>query len=532
MSGFSSAPAKMLPSDAPPPPVPAPPQPVDWQRLHPASPFLNAIIIASRAWPVFLVALINGGSPLVIAALLLLAASVMLALAFVRYLRFDYRLEGTTLVVRSGVFVRTTRTIPADRVQQVTRNEKLRHRLLGVAEVLVEVAGAGTEPDVSLSVVAQHEAERIRVRLHDARRAVGAAPPAPDRIAFEQPNDALLRWAAISSPLFMLPAAGAVIGALGDAVDIERAWGWLPDGSQLWFISVAGLLGLAGATAINVIRFYELRLVQTDDNLRLEYGLLTHRRLELPTDRVQAIVTKRSPAGRLSRTVGLTAHNASSGGDATNSYLPAVPLTEQPSLIGLLFPNVDISASIEGHPRPALRRSVFRWTRPVVLIVGIVWIALRTSWVPLLFLWLLPAGALGIRAWRVLGHGENDDVVLARRGAITDQTVAVRKDRVQSASVYANWFQRRLSLATMQIEVAQPLGRVVVRDMDATEAVVLATTLAEQARSERPGDQPNKHQEQQDPLEAGDLAPGDHGGGSQDHRGEHPPDSHSVEIGE
>ena len=62
-----------------------------------------------------------------------------------------------------------------------------------------------------LSAVEQNEAERIRVRLQDARRAVGAAPPAPDRIAFEQPNGSLLRWAAISSPLFMLPAIGAVL---------------------------------------------------------------------------------------------------------------------------------------------------------------------------------------------------------------------------------------------------------------------------------------------------------------------------------
>jgi len=479
---------------------------------------------------VFLVAVVNGGSALVIVGLVVVVAAVMLAIAFVRYLRFDYRLEGTTLVVRGGVFVRTTRTMPADRVQQVTRNQKLRHRVLGVAEVLVEVAGAGSEPDVSLSVVAQEEAERIRVRLQDARRAVGAAPPAPDRVAFEQPNESLVRWAAISSPLFMLPAVGAVVGALGDAIDIERAWGWLPDGSQLWFIVVAGLLGLAGATAINVIRFYELRLVQTDDNLRLEYGLLTHRRLELPTDRVQAIVTKRSPAGRLSRTVGLTAHNASSGGDATNSYLPAVPREQQPQLVELLFPRVNVAAPIVGHPRPALRRSVFRWTRPVLLIVGVVWIALRTSWVPALFLLVIPAAALGVRAWRVLGHGENADVVLARRGAITDQTVAVRKGRVQSTSIQANWFQRRLGLATMQIEVAQPLGKVVVRDMDAAEASAVAVRLAEGARSERADGQPGEHHEQQEPFQTGNLATGDQRSSGQDNRGEHPPNGDSIEV--
>jgi len=234
---------------------------------------------ATRFWPVFLVAIIDADVGLIAFAVLGIVVAVIVTVEIVRYLRFDYRLEGTTLVVRSGVFVKQTRTVPADRVQQVSRNEKLRHRLFDVAEVLVEVAGAGSEPDVSLSAVATDEAERIRVRLQDARRPVGAAPPAPDQVVYEQPNVSLVRWAAISSPIFMLPVVGAAVGAFGEAVDLEQAWGWLPDGSEAWFLTAVGAIGLFAATAVNVIRFYEMKLVQTDTNLRLEYGLLTHRRL-------------------------------------------------------------------------------------------------------------------------------------------------------------------------------------------------------------------------------------------------------------
>jgi len=462
---------------APAPRVPRPPAEPDWKRLHIASPILNSLAAGLRFWPFLLIAVLNEAG-LLLALVLLGGLLVAFAVEVLRYLRFDYRFSGTTLVVRSGVLVRRTQTVPADRVQQVSRNEKLRHRLFGVAEVSVEVAGAGSEPDVKLSVVQTAEAERIRIRLQDARRALGAMPPDPDRIVYRQPNRSLLRWAAFASPIFMIPAIGAGLGALSDAIDLERAWRWLPEGGELRFLVLAGLLGLAAATAINVARFYDMRLMQADRDLRLDYGLLTRRRLELPAERIQALVVKLSPAGRLSATVAVTVHNASSGGEATNSHMPAIPRGDRRILLDRLVPGIDLNAKVSGHPRAALRRSLIRWTWPVPIAAVATWAGLQSVSAGLLLLALAPAAALGARAWRVLGHGETTDVVVSRRGAIRDHTEVIRKARVQSVSVAASWFQRRKRLATLQIHVAQPLGRVSIRDMDEPDAAGLAYRLA------------------------------------------------------
>jgi len=489
----------MLPSEQPPPPEVPPPRPADWQRLHIASPVLSSLTAAARLWPVFLVVVFNAEAGPAVAFLIGAAALVTLTVEVVRYLRFDYRLEAATLVVRSGVLVRRTRTVPVDRVQQVSRNQRLRHRLFGVAEVLIEVAGMGTEPEVKLSVVTAPEAERIRVRLQDARRAVGAAPPEPDRVIYEQPNQALVRWAAFASPIFLIPVIGAAVGALGDVVELEEAWNWLPDGNELWFAVVIGLVGLAAATAVNLVRFYDMRLVEADDNLRLEYGLLTHRRLELPLDRIQALVTKLTPAGRLAGTVGITAHNASSAGDTTNSYLPAVPRADGPMLTSWLIPELGGPSDVQIHPRPALRRSIIRWTAPTSVVVAAA-VMLSRSAAALALIALIPAAVvLGWRAWRLLGHAVESRVVISRRGAITEHRAAVRRSRVQSVSVGANWFQRRVGLATLRIDVAQPLGRVTIRDMGAAAADRLAAELVPARRVvlEAGEDQTEKHGKQQ-----------------------------------
>lgn len=467
----------MQPFEGAPPPQMPPPAQEGWQRLHLASPILNSLTASLRYWPFLLIAVVNQAGVL-LGLIVLGSLLAAFAIEILRYLRFDYRLVGTSLVVRSGVLVRRTRTIPADRVQQVSRNEKLRHRLFGVAELSVEVAGAGTEPEVKLSVVRTAEAERIRVRLQDARRTLGAAPPEPDRVVYTQPNRSLLRWATFSSPLFTIPAIGAGLGVLSEAVDLERAWDWLPEGSELRFLAVAWLLGLVAATLINLARFYDMRLMQADSDLRLDYGLLTRRRLELPSERIQALVLRLSPAGRLSRTVAITVHNASSAREATKSYLPAIPRVDRTLLLDRLIPGIDVDAEVSGHPRAALRRSLIRWTWPLAAGVLILWVGLQSFWGGLLLVTLVPAAALGTRAWRVLGHAETTDVVISRRGAIRDHTVVVRKSRIQSVSVAANWFQRRRKLATLLIQVAQPLGRVSIRDMDAAEATELAGRLA------------------------------------------------------
>lgn len=475
--------------EVPDPSDPPPPREPDWQRLHMASPLLSAITTALRFWPVFLIAVFNeGGGPLM-AGILIGGGLIALTVEVVRYFRFDYRLQGTTLVVRSGVLVRRNRSVPADRVQQVSLNQKLRHRLLGLAEVSVEVAGAGAEPDVKLSVVALGEAERIRVRLQDARRTEAAAPPEPDRVVYTQPNKDLLRWAAFSSPLFMVPAVGAAIGVLDDAVDLERAWGWLPDGSQIWFVVVVALLGLAGATALNGARFYDMRLLRSDNDFRLTYGLFTNRQLEVPPGRIQAVVTKLSPAGRLSNTVGIKVHNASSAGEATESYLPATPRRARRELVDVLIPGVELEPPLHRHPPAALRRALIRWVVPVALVTVAAASVIRRAPAAALLLLVIPAAVLGWRSWRVLGHGETPDIVVSRRGAITERTTVVRLSRIQSLSVAANFFQRRLGLATVQIQVAQPLGRVVVKDMDAAAAAEMALRLLLDHRHSQHGEQ-------------------------------------------
>lgn len=472
-----------------------------WRRRHPASPLVNSLDMATRLAPFAIIALLNGGGAGLL--LFLLAAGVAVS-AVLRHLRYTYLLEADSLTVRSGVFVQQQRTIPADRVQQVSVHRKLRHLVLGVADVSIESAGAGTDPEVRLSSLSLEEAERVRVVMSVGRRDTASPsddldtraeasvaealavsghrpvapippPPALPVEVYRQPNSALLRMAVANSPVLALPVVATVVAfmlELGFDGPLADVWG----GPNAAAVGIGGIatIGLVGGTAATVLRFYDLRLERVQDDLGLHYGILTQRRAEIPRERVQVLVEERSIPGRAVDVVSLTAHNASGARLSTAATLPAVPTADRRIVAAELLPHHDLDVALVRHPTAALRRAIIRRLGPALLAVGAAVALWDSSWRFALLL-LLPLSVLsGWRAYAVLAHGATSDVVTGRQGVWTERTSHVRRSRVQSASVTANWFQRRLGLATLEIHVAQPLGRVEIRDLAADEARRLA----------------------------------------------------------
>ena len=460
----------MLPSEEPGISVPPSPTPDKWQRLHPLSP-----IISVNPLNLFLLFTLVSSSSLVsrvvdVGNLFLLAPLLVLAVGWrvIRYLRFSYRLIGNELTVRSGVFVQNVRTLPADRVQQVNMTQMLRHRAFRVFDVNIEIA---SESDVTLSVLSVRESENIRAGLSTARHtpstdAACRSVPGEATIAeelYRQPNGHLIRW-------FVVPSL-VVAAVFFVSVAIATAGHEPTDDTAVNIYLLVAVSAMATIASIaialtNIANFWHIRLERDGDELRLLYGLLTQQTAEVPRARVQALTESLSLRGRMVGVVNVTVHNASNtSGNAT--YFPAVPVADCRNLTGHLASGLDIDAPLRQHPRSARHRAIFRRVVSVAILVTVVFAISHNLWslvlIPLAVPW-------GWRAWVVLGHGETDDVVIGRRGVWKEVTDYVRRDRVQSAAVTANWFQRRLGLATLRIDVAQPLGKVKIVDMATHEA--------------------------------------------------------------
>ena len=163
-----------MPNDAVPAPVDGP----EPQRTAPISVLLGVLNSAQNAIiPFVLIAFGNRGEgwALVIAFVVL---AVILGFgtlfSYIRWRRLTYTIGEQDIRVESGVISRAARSVPFERIQDVSLEQKLLPRLFGLVQVKFET-GAGGGEDLSLAYLTEDEGERLRQVVRERRAGVSAS---------------------------------------------------------------------------------------------------------------------------------------------------------------------------------------------------------------------------------------------------------------------------------------------------------------------------------------------------------------------
>jgi membrane protein YdbS with pleckstrin-like domain len=179
-------------------------------RLHPLTPF-------ARGWAAMVAATVVIGQGAVRDVDLLHLGLIMLAVTaaglvfglwswwFTRYV-----VDGDDLRVDSGMLFRRSRHIRLSRLQAIDLVQPLVARLLGLAELRLEVAGGGAA-EGRLAYLSEDKAAALRAEL--LARAAGVRPDAP-----EAPEDVLVRVpvsAVLTSLLLTIWVPLVVLGGAG-----------------------------------------------------------------------------------------------------------------------------------------------------------------------------------------------------------------------------------------------------------------------------------------------------------------------------
>ncbi len=459
--------------------------PLHGRRLHPISPIVDVLAWLPRLWPLVLLGVSRSWGPW-------LLGSVVTAFAVRGALRWStttYGFDGRELVVASGLWNRTVRRAPVDRVQQVDVVRKLRHQAFGVAVVQVKLADAGpVGGDITLEVVSMGEAETMKARLEQARRratlgeAMASAPPPPEHEVVRISDAVLALGGVTGASLMFVPAGVAALASLLDDVrlgdDAERVAADLPLAA-----AITGFVALSFVTAaiVSVLRSHGYRMTRRATDLVIERGMLERRATVVPIDRVQAVTLSRN---LVRRRMGLASVHIATAGRLTgegrgsaNDSVPVVGITDALAVIGIAMGDRIVPPADRAMSAAATRRLVLRGAVVAVFVV---------SWTPFAFgaAWLLvfaPAAALG--AWegrlasRSRRHGIGTDAVTIDRGVFAWRSTIVPLDRVQSWSSTQSPFQRRHELHHVSVHV-NGVRTVVVRDITSDHRAALLGALA------------------------------------------------------
>ena len=429
--------------------------------------------------------------------LILVVASANILIAYLRWLRLTYTVGESDIRVESGLLSREARSVPYERIQDVSLEQKLIPRLFGLVEVRFET-GAGGGDDLALSYLPESEGERLR-ELVRIRREV-AAPIAAREDASVPAESAKLLFAmspkrVVTFGLFEFSlAVVAVVGGLAGQFDFLlpfEIWNWKAWREQLagpeqWLAGLGFLAQVIGGVFIvgsllvigvvtgvvrTALREWNFRLERTDKGLRRRRGLLTRTDLVMPVHRVQAL---RIGTGFVRRLFGWHSLKlVSLAGDSGSANHEAVPFADMDEIAPVVAETgFALPAKTVGwrYAMPAYRIDNFLVGFALTLVTSAVALALGRFDVALLLVFI-GGGWMALQeylAWRWGRHAIDAGQLYTRRGWFAPDLAIASRGKLQSVEIVRNPLARMRGYADLRFGLAG--GRLSIRGIPLVEA--------------------------------------------------------------
>ncbi|HET6698264.1 MAG TPA: PH domain-containing protein [Nocardioidaceae bacterium] len=439
-----------------------------YRRLSPLTPlarsfvFLAAVVISS--WD----DLLRGElGPLAWLLLALLVAGAVYGTA--SWLRTKYWIEADELRVDTGVLSRQSRRIRIDRLQGVDIVQPFVARLLGLAELRMDVAG-GSAREGTLAFLSLADAQALKdlllTRRDQARnlrpvepspRPVESSPRPVEPVEGTRPEpvegtpDRLIARVdpgqLVASVLLSPESLWLLVIAVGFAV------GFLVSG--VW-VGFSGMVPVIGGIAVVQLRklvgTWNFTVSEGPAGVQVRRGMFDLTSQTIALARLQGVVVSEPLLWRMlgwARADVAIAGYGSGDGDNGPSASTVLPVGSRPAVLDLvrhLLGGIDPDdVALVPAPRAA------RWAAPV--------------------------------GWRFLAAGADAAVLVGREGWFTRRTHVVPHARVQSLRLEQGPWQRRLGLADLRVD--SPPGPVAVAARHRPAAQVRAMLETERQVSRR-----------------------------------------------
>ena len=416
------------------------------EKPHPLTPLVRAwVLVLAAIWTIGRELLNNTNEGLRLPPLTWVTAGGalivvgLLVMAYLDWRATSFVVDQDELRIESGVFTKTSQRIRFDRIQSIDITEPFAARLLGLAEITIDV---GAEGGHRLRYLSRSRAAAVRDYL--LARAHGLRPAG---VAAEVTTGVLDDLAAGEDVLVLVPSARLLLGAVLShefllfTVPLLVVLGLMVANDQLgliglrdnpWLLLGAILPVLGGMwnfVAHRVIGQWNYAFVRSGPGLKITRGLTSLTSQSIPRHRIQSLRIAQPlwwrPLGlfRIDMAVlgnnGLATDEDQSG--ANSILLPIGSRAELDLILRTIWPGLALdNLAVQPSPPQA------RWLQPI-----------SHGWV---------------------GWGSDDSVILTRSGWLTRVQMLVPHARVQSLALNQGPMRRRLGLATVTVHTTQMLA--------------------------------------------------------------------------
>jgi putative membrane protein len=443
-------------------------------------------------------------------------------------LTFRFWVEAHEIIIKEGLFDRTLRHVPFQRIANIAFKQTLLHRLFRVVEISLE-SGAGLKPEAKMTVVPLARAKLLeqQVRQAQAHHASFDLPTTAPNQTLDAPTSApsemihhvglldLVRLGLISNRGMIAIGAGFYflsqlnvlpknlfksIGIwLRENVGIAHGWAFWLIFASLSIVLILVVVRLA-SIAMAIFSYYNFQLHFDGERLRAEQGLLTR---QGGSSKPSGIIAQVIQDGWLYRwfkrqSLLVVLPGSIAMGENGNT------MTAMRHLSPIASPN-DVKKLIQTasgldvnrlqwqplHPRAFARMS--KWPSMIWLLIGatlagVFWIDARP--VAMTFVIALTLLIVGLNLYgnwhdaRASGWCLTDRLLCVRFGHFTQHTIFLDRTEVQSLSVHESPFDSNHAMASLHIDLraGNPLEvpEMKIRYLPKAHALWLASQLRKQ----------------------------------------------------
>ncbi|MBX7533876.1 PH domain-containing protein [Qipengyuania sp. 1XM1-15A] len=416
-------------------------------------------------------------------------------IAYLQWTKLTYTVGTTDIRVESGVLSRAARSVPYERIQDVSLEQKLLPRLFGLVEVKFET-GAGGKDDLSLTYLSESEGERLRELVRNRREGAEEASEPGTEKAPEQADTifAMGPKRVFTFGLFEFSlAVVAVIGGLAQQLEFllpfdlwdVGEWEQRLAGPGQWLaglgplaqvagiiiaVAMLAVLGVATGLVRTALREWDFRLERTAKGLRRRRGLLTRTDLVMPLHRVQAL---RLNTGFVRRLFGWHSLKiislASDSGGANHDAVPFGQMDEIQPVVGVTGFELPPAQTNWQRAMPEYRIDKAVLAVLVLIPVTAVVAVIGSAW-----FWLLPAAGLVFTLaeqwwrWKHDFRALGERQVYSRHGWFSPSLAIGSRVKLQSVDIRQGPLARLRGYASLHFGLAG--GRLRIHGMPIAEA--------------------------------------------------------------
>jgi putative membrane protein len=431
-----------------------------------------------------------GGSGRFLVAVSVGLVAVVIGIVFTAlgWWRLTYVVGEADIRVEQGLLSRSARSIPYERIQDVSIAEPLLARLFGLVAVKFET-GAGGAEDISLAYLTTAEGERLRQLVREMRDEealafdAGSETSGAPAVAKSDAGEVLFamgpgRLVTFGLFEFSLAVFAVLLGLLQYADSFfsfsvwdARVWADLLSEQSTWIArlgpmaqvvgAIAGfitliMIGMATGFARTLTREWGFVLERTARGFRRRRGLFTRTDVVMPAHRVQALaigtgMVRYRFGWRSLSFVSLAQDNES----ASHSVAPFAKLAEiapVASAASFRLPDADTP----------WQRASTAYRTDVAIEAALVFIGIAIAlaiFAP--FGWfLIPLGAallaagLNLYAWEFRRHAVDADQVYAISGLLAPQSQIAKRLKLHSVEIAQGPIGRLRGYATLHLGLA------------------------------------------------------------------------------